>query len=321
MVNGVKRTGKKKTALSAVLAAAAIIFRNGKMKAALIAVLAAAAIILPVRVQADFRHLRVGPRPRAMGSAFVAVANDANTVYWNPAGMVQISNFEVTGCRTLLYAVDGLSNDFLALVYNRPRIASVGLSWMRLGLKDIYHEDTINLAIARNLPFLKGLSAGLTFKFFVLSAPGYEKYNDPGFNGRDIAPSYDFGLHYHPGGNWTLGFTIYNINEPELQLIETTTNPDPVYRESALGFTYTFRGMLLTSFELKTRYADDYTMTVGRFGSELWFFDAVALRGGFEQEHMTAGLGLKSTHWQLDVMLETHYELGNTYQFSATIRL
>jgi len=88
-----------------------------------------------------------------------------------------------------------------------------------------------------------------------------------------------------------------------------------------VGFTYTFREVLLTSFELKTRYAEDYTMTVGRFGSELWFFNAVALRSGFEQEHMTAGIGLKSEHWQLDVMLETHNELGNTYQFSATIKL
>jgi len=286
-----------------------------------VALIATLGVLSPSSSRADFRHLRVGPRPRAMGSAFVAVANDANTVYWNPAGMTQIERFELTGCRTLLYAVEGLANDYLAFVFNKPHLVSFGLSWMRLGLKDIYHEDTINLAIARNLPFLKGLSAGVTFKLFVLSAPGYEKYNDPGFNGRDIKPSYDFGILYRSSGNWTLGFTIYNINEPKLKLIETTKNPDPVYRESAIGFTYTFRGMLLTSFELKTRYADDYTKTVGRFGSELWFFDAVALRGGFEQEHMTAGIGLNGGKWQLDVMLETHYELGNTYQFSATIRI
>ncbi|OQX84597.1 MAG: hypothetical protein B6D63_04165 [Candidatus Latescibacteria bacterium 4484_7] len=274
---------------------------------------------LSTTAKADFRNMRIGPRPRAMGSAFVAVANDANAVYWNPAGMVFIDRFELTGCRTMLYSVDDLSNDFLSGVYS-TRFASFGLSWMRLGLKDIYHEDTINLAVARRMPFLKGLSAGLSFKLFVLSAPGYEKYNDPGFKGRDIAPSYDIGVHYSSGGNWTLGFVLYNVNEPKLKLIETTKTPDPVYREYSLGVSYIFRGMLLTTFELKTLYGEQ-TKTVGRFGSEIWFFDAVALRGGFEREHMTAGFGLKGNYWQIDLMLETHYELGNTYQFSATIRM
>lgn len=292
------------------------IIKSGKAFSAIVTL----SILMASPLRADFRHMRVGPRPRAMGSAFVAVANDANAVYWNPAGIVQIQRFEITGCRTLLYAVDGLSNDFVGAVYNRPSLLSLGMSWMRLGLQDIYHEDTINLAFGKEMP-IKGLSVGLSLKLFVLSAPGYERYNDPGFKGRDIQPSYDFGILYRSGGNWTVGFALYNINEPKLQLIETTTKPDPVCRESAIGFTYTFRGMLLTSFELKSRYAPGYTKTVGRFGSELWFFKAVALRGGFEQEHMTAGVGLNGGAWQLDMMLETHYELGNTYQFSATLRL
>lgn len=32
----------------------------------------------------------VGPRAIAMGEAFVAVANDANAIYWNPAGLMQL---------------------------------------------------------------------------------------------------------------------------------------------------------------------------------------------------------------------------------------
>ena len=41
--------------------------------------------------------LEIGPGARAlgMGSAYVSVANDASTLYWNPAGMVNISNPEV----------------------------------------------------------------------------------------------------------------------------------------------------------------------------------------------------------------------------------
>jgi hypothetical protein len=276
--------------------------------------------LLPASGRADFRHARMGPRPRAMGSAFVAIADDANAVYWNPSGMTQLAGFELTGCRTLLYAVDGLSSDYVSMAYNWPRVAAFGLSWVRLGLKDVYHEDSINMALARRLPFVSGLSFGASLKLLVLSAPGYEKYNDPAYEGRTIKPTFDLGVHYRSSGAWTLGAVVYNATEPKLALLRTTTNPEPVHREVALGATYTFRGLLLTSFDLRTRYGS-FSNTIGRFGSELWFFDAVALRGGFERENLTAGLGLKGNRWQVDVMIETHFELGNTYQFSGTVRL
>lgn len=270
--------------------------------------------------RADFRHMRMGPRPRSMGSAFVAVANDANAVYWNPAGMALLDRFEITGCRTLLYDVEGLANDYVSTVYNWKNRAAFGLCWVRLGLDDIYYEDTIHLALAREIPWVKGLAMGLSYKLLILDAPGYEQYNDPAYMGSQVDQTVDLGFHYRASQKWTLGMVIYNVNEPEMKLLSTTRNPDPVYRDYAIGASYTFRGMLLTSFDLRTRYGE-LTHTTGRFGSELWFFDAVALRGGFIASDLTAGLGLKGNKWQLDVMLETHHELGNTYQFAATIKL
>lgn len=274
----------------------------------------------PAPAFADFRHARMGPRPRAMGSAFVSVADDANAVYWNPAGMTQLERFEITGCRTMLYAVEELSNDYISAVYNRSRYGAFGVSWVRLDLEDIYNENTINFAYARRMPVLDGLSIGASLKLLMLAAPGYERYNDPAYRGRVIEPGIDIGVHYRPKRAWAIGAVVYNINEPELQLLETTRRPDPVYRDYAVGASYIFRRLLLVTFDLRTRYGE-LSNTVGRLGSEIWFFNAVALRGGFEQERMTAGLGLKGERWQIDVMLETHYELGNTYQFSATIRL
>jgi hypothetical protein len=280
----------------------------------------AAVLLAAAPARADFRHGRMGPRPRAMGSSFVSVADDANAVYWNPAGMTQLDRFEITGCRTMLYAVDELSNDYLSAAYNWGAYGAFGVSWMRLDLEDIYNENTINFAYSRKMPVIEGLSAGASLKLFMLAAPGYEQYNDPAYGGRVIEPSFDFGLHYRPKRAWAIGAVVYNVNEPKLQLLDTTTRPDPVYRDYAIGASYIFRRLLLVTFDLRTRYGE-FSNTIGRIGSEIWFFEAVALRGGFEQERMTAGLGLRGEHWQFDMMLETHYELGNTYQFSATIRL
>ncbi|MDD3642718.1 MAG: hypothetical protein PHQ19_04550 [Candidatus Krumholzibacteria bacterium] len=284
-----------------------------------IAAIVLAAIAEPLR--ADFRHARMGPRPRAMGSAFVGVADDANAIYWNPAGMTLVDRFEITGCRTSLFGVAELSNDYAAAVYNTGPWLAVGISWVRLELEDIYHEDTVNLGIARSIPRFENLSIGAALKIFTLAAPGYERYNDPAFEGSVNKASLDLGALYRsPSGVWSVGAVVYNVNEPKLQLLRTTGAPDPVYRDFAIGAGYTFSDLLLLSFDLRTRYGrfDDL---IGRIGSEIWFFDAVALRGGFEKENLTAGFGLKGNRWQVDLMLETHYDLGNTYQFGLTIRL
>jgi hypothetical protein len=263
----------------------------------------------------------MGPRPRAMGSAFVGVADDANSIYWNPAGMVMVDKFEITGCRSSLYDVSELSNDYVAGVYNFTGRLAVGASWTRLELKDIYHEDTVNIGVAAAIPPLSGLSVGGSLKIFTLAAPGYEKYNDPSYEGNVNKASLDLGLFYHhPSDVWSLGFVVYNVNEPKLQLLKTTNTPDPVYREWSLGASYKFSGLLLLSYDLRTRYGD-FNNIIGRIGSEIWFFDAVALRGGFEKENLTAGIALKGRRWQIDLMLETHYDLGNSYQFGLTIRL
>ncbi|MGD1047919.1 MAG: hypothetical protein ABR899_04115, partial [Candidatus Krumholzibacteriaceae bacterium] len=59
-------------------------------------------VLIPVLVSANTKpfekvgtfsaqFLKIGPSARAagMGSAFTAVANDATSIYWNPAGMVE----------------------------------------------------------------------------------------------------------------------------------------------------------------------------------------------------------------------------------------
>lgn len=284
----------------------------------------AAVIILTAlsgAVKADFRHARMGPRPRAMGSAFVGVADDANSIYWNAAGMIMVDKFEITGCRSSLYDVSELSNDYVAGVYNLNGRIAVGASWTRLELKDIYHEDTVNLGIAASIPRYEDFSVGAALKIFTLGAPGYEKYNDPAYEGNVNKASLDLGLFYHsPSLVWSMGFVVYNLNEPGLQLLTTTSMPDPVYRDFALGGSYMFTGLLLVSYEVRTRYGE-FDNIIGRLGSEIWFFDVVALRGGFERENLSAGFGLKGKRWEIDLALETHYDLGNSYLFGLTIML
>ncbi|MFO7653498.1 MAG: hypothetical protein R6X25_06715 [Candidatus Krumholzibacteriia bacterium] len=281
---------------------------------ALVLLLAAAAPAL-----ADFRHARIGARPKALGSAFVSLVDDANAAYWNPAGLTRNDRVSFMATRAWLYSVPEIYEDYLCLDLNRLGPISVGASWVRLGIDGIYSENTVNLALAARVPRFERLSVGVAGKLFFLEAPGYERYNDPNYNGGDHDISFDVGLHYDGDGPWTLGAVLYNVTEPELQLLQNTSKPDPVYTEWAAGGSYLFRDALLLTVDLRNR-EGRWADTVAHGGAEIWFFEALALRGGIDEGLLTIGAGLQDVHWEVDFCLATHKELGDVYMISVTVR-
>ncbi len=274
---------------------------------------------------ADFRATRMGARPRAMGSAFVSLAEDACATHWNPAGLTRDERFQAMVTRNWMFDLsDEIQNDALTLDlpgFDVPKIGRVhaGAGFVRLGIRDVYYEDTYVLALGMDMPFLEGLSVGATGKIYRLSAPGYEVYGDPSFLGDDTGYAADLGLLYDSGRAWTLGAALYNLNEPHLQLLSTTENPDPVFRAFAVGGSYLFRDTLLVTADLRSREGgwDDTTINGG---AEIWFFDALALRSGLFESRVTMGVGLQDDRWRLDLALETHKELGDVYLLSFTLR-
>ena len=278
-----------------------------------------AAALGPPAAQADFGYANPGARPKAMGSAFVALADDPNAAYWNPAALTRSSRLALMASNSWLYGVSDIENYYLAATLPQVGWVHFGASWVRLGITDVYSEDTLNLSAAMPLPFLNGLSAGVTGKMFLLDAPGYEELNDPNYMGGDQGFSADIGLHYASAGPWSLGAVIYNLHETTLQLISSTANPDPVYTEWAAGGSYLFRDTLLLTADLRSRDGRNLD-TVLHGGVEIWFFDALALRSGLHAGLVTMGVGLQDVHWQADFALETEKKLGNVYMLSFTVR-
>jgi hypothetical protein len=268
---------------------------------------------------ADFRHTRMGARPRALGSAYVSLSDDANATLWNPAGLSRDNRLSLMATRAWMYSVSELSHDYLTLDFPAWRGLHFGACFVRLGIDDIYYEDVYDLAVAVEVPFLEGLSVGAAGKIFRLTAPGAERYNDPAYNGGDTGYAADLGFLYDSGEAWTLGGVVYNLNEPYLQLLDTTTDPDPVYSQFALGGSYLFRDTLLLTCDLRSR-EGGWDNSVLNGGAEIWFFNALALRAGLNEGMVTMGVGLQDVHWQADIALETHNELGSVYLLSFTVR-
>jgi hypothetical protein len=280
-------------------------------------------LLLAGAVQANFLEVETGARAMGMGGAFVGVADDATALHWNPAGLARLHGFQAFGMRTSVYSVEGLSEDAAFATYGTGA-QGFGLGWMRTGALDLYDktmysEDAFVAGYGRETP-IAGLAAGVSVKRFSVDAPGYEYYNDPAYNvGGDDAYTGDIGILYR-SGNWRVGATYRNIGDPQLQLISTTKDPDPVVSELRLGGSYLFREVMLMTVEVRkphdvpAYYEDNYTLNLG---TEVWFYDAFALRAGMNRDRITAGLGLRTKHIQVDVALLSERRIGSLYRLST----
>ena len=84
---------------------------------------------------AEFLKIGVGGRASAMGDAFVAVANDASALYWNPAGLVQFKDDQLMFSHNI-WVVD-INHDFVGAVYHMDETNAFGVSFTSLSMQDM----------------------------------------------------------------------------------------------------------------------------------------------------------------------------------------
>jgi len=84
---------------------------------------------------AQFLKIGVGGRATAMGDAFIAIANDASALFWNPAGVSQISNDQVMFSHNE-WVVD-IKHEFLGAVYHLSSMDVVGVSFTALHMDEM----------------------------------------------------------------------------------------------------------------------------------------------------------------------------------------
>lgn len=102
---------------------------------------------------AEFLSHGVGARALGMGSAFVAIADDATAAYWNPAGLAKVKKHSFSAMYSDTFSTGdgsffgkGLVNyNFVNYVHQIEDIGSLGLSWIRLGIDDIPRTTFIDV--------------------------------------------------------------------------------------------------------------------------------------------------------------------------------
>jgi long-subunit fatty acid transport protein len=84
---------------------------------------------------AEFLKIGVGSRASAMGEAFVAVANDASALYWNPAGLAQFKDDQLLLSHNI-WVVD-INHDFVGAVYHMDETNAFGVAFTSLSMQDM----------------------------------------------------------------------------------------------------------------------------------------------------------------------------------------
>ncbi len=84
---------------------------------------------------ASFLEIPVGASAIGMGGAYVSIANDATALYWNPSGISNHNNYEVTFNHTLWIAETNF--DFFGLIIPLGALGNIGVSFTSLSMDDM----------------------------------------------------------------------------------------------------------------------------------------------------------------------------------------
>lgn len=150
----------------------------------------------------QFLKIGVGARAQGMGGAFTAIANDASTLYWNPAGIARIPNMELIFSYTDW--LTDINHAFFGFVYNAGSLGSFGVSLTSVSMGDMEittpeePQGTGNFFSASDIAFGITYARNMTdrFTFGIKLKLIYESIWDMNASGVafDLGTIYDIGF-------------------------------------------------------------------------------------------------------------------------------
>ena len=275
---------------------------------------------------ASFLEIGIGSRAVGMGGAFVAIANDGSTLYWNPAGISRLSQGEIL-FETVDWLVDTRLN-FLATVIPLGRFGSIGafltsVNIPRMKVRTMnYPDGTGEYFNSSDLSFGLSYARNLTDRFSI----GFNtKYiSERIWHERAHTIAFDIGTLYNTGlGSLKIGAAITNfgpsmkMNGSDLIIYHDAAPLSEGNNDRIMGELQTDSWPLPLNMQFGVSYdfldtkVNKFTMAMDAFhpinntesinaGFEWSTFDFLFLRGGFKaigqqdsEEGFTIGGGLK----------------------------
>jgi hypothetical protein len=301
-------------------------------------------LFYPTRVlpQVDTRYggepllLGAGARPMGMGSAFVAISNDATATYWNPAGLAGLEANEFQAQHAERFG-GAINHDVFTLASPYP-IGGFGIGLTRLGVDNIKLtalENPSAPAGSENRPVVTRVETTTDYALYL--SYGRRIHPDLAVGAsfkliwRNLAVGdgsgygIDIGLLYNLRPGITFGMSIRNLTRTKIAF-DSGSN-DKIPPSAWLGIAYARRVpslkgdiTLSTSLHLGEQTSSVTDTQAFRVGAEYLYKQILAFRTGVEGTHFTAGTGLKFLdRFSLDLAFLEHDKLDNTYRVSASV--
>ena len=273
------------------------------------------------RAAANFLLFEPSARAAGMGNAYVAIADDANATYYNPAALASL---DVRSVSTTFYKpVPRLASDifssFGAYTHQFSGIGNLGFSLIYTSLGTQFRTDAqgqdlgtftsfgMALGVSYGTNLFKNLALGITVKFI------HENLTNTGAGieqGKGAGTSFagDLGLMWKPYDRLTVATVLRNVG-PNMTFIDADQS-DPLPQNLTLGMAYkvikndSYSLMLTTDvykpladegfFSFVTGWSDsapdeEFEDIDYHIGAEWWYSlsedSAFALRSGYSYDH------------------------------------
>jgi opacity protein-like surface antigen len=306
---------------------------------------------------APFLGISVGPKALGMGSAFVASADDATALYWNPSGIARAMKSQFIASHTTWLV--GTNLNWVGLSINLDNTNSIGVSFTQLD----YGEDIVTTVLlpegtgerwdAQDVAVGLSYARNLTDRF---SIGGTVKYiSQQIYNESASAVAVDIGLLYITEfNNLKIGMSISNfgtdmkmdgrdlVRRIDIDPNSTGNNPNivSILKTDEWALPLFFR----VGVAMDVVKTDDIAVTLAadafrpsdnnsslNVGMEFSWNDLIFIRGGYKnlflddsQEGLNVGAGLKYNFVEMnyvhfDYAFTSFGKFDNLHTFSLGI--
>jgi long-subunit fatty acid transport protein len=257
-------------------------------------------IVINVSGFSAFEQNEAGTKPYALGGAFVALADNAWAIFYNPAGIARLVHPEISiFYMPQQFGLKELSTTSIAGNYN-SNVGALGFGVRRFGFS-LYKEITASFTYAS---MFLGVYAGVNLNYHSLTISNY---------GNDAAIGVDAGFIFPLVRGLDFGICVKNLNMPTIG-----RGREKLPQIFSTGVSYSPLDNLIVAADYRKEISFEGSP---RFGVEYRVFDFASLRIGAANNPptYTAGIGVAYEFIQFDYSFFTHQELGISHTFSVTL--
>lgn len=262
-------------------------------------------------------NLGAGARAMGMGNGYVALANDATAVYYNPAALPLLTSQQVSFLHAFLF--EGTAYDVISYAYPISNRHAFGLAGMRVGTNDIGRRDAIGdigtfgasqlqILLSYGRQVTNRASGGISLKLAHQSIDDMSAYG----YGLDLAG------HCQVSPRLRAGILLQDLIGARLKL-DREKEQTPFTLRGGLAYQVLLDNSPFSGNVTLDMEKPEHRHVKLRSGLEISHTSGVSLRGGFDRDNVAMGLGVQYRQLAFDYAYKFINRLTDSHRFSLTL--